>query len=127
MISGERLKALMGENGLTQSELARRVGLKQPTIYRLLNGDASGTTHLHKIARELRTSPAYLTGETDDPSPDALLPEPVTSEEREWIEHLRGLLPRDRAALLQIARTMATMAASPALNAPVLPFHGEKN
>jgi len=62
----------MEELGLSQSELARRVGVRQPTISRLLLGEAAGSKHLHVIARELRTTPQYLTGETDDPQEGAV-------------------------------------------------------
>lgn len=57
----------MSEKNLSQSGLARRVGVTQTTIRKLLSG-GYGSKHLHRIARELETTPAYLTGETDDPS-----------------------------------------------------------
>lgn len=71
MIQGERFQALLVARGISQSELARRVGLTQPTIAKLASG-GRGSAHIHKIARELGTSPAYLTGETDDPSIGAI-------------------------------------------------------
>lgn len=75
----ERLKAL----GLSQSELARRVGVSQATIAGLITGRSSGSKHLHAIARELRTTPQYLTGETDDPTEGALpLPTPEMMAEQ---------------------------------------------
>lgn len=69
----------MDERGLSQSELARRVGITQASIHKLLSGTAYGSKHLHVIARELGTTPAYLTGETDDPSAGAL---PIPTPER---------------------------------------------
>ena len=63
----ERLLAL----GISQAELARRVKVSQPTINALIRGGATGSKHLHRIAAELETSPAYLAGETDDPAPIA--------------------------------------------------------
>ena len=60
--------------GLSQSELARRVGVSQPTIYKLLRRSKKGSTHLHRIARELGTTPAYLEGEIDDPLEGAIPP-----------------------------------------------------
>lgn len=76
MIVSERVRDRMDKMGLTQSELARRVGVAQPTIYKLLNSAKKGSTKLHLIARELRTTPAYLSGETDDPDLDAPPPLP---------------------------------------------------
>ena len=61
----------MAHRALSQSELARRVGVSQATIFKLLTGESYGSKHLHRIARELETTPAYLEGETDDPAPDA--------------------------------------------------------
>lgn len=58
----------MSKNDITQSELARRVGVSQQAIHKLIVGHSSGSKHLHKIARELGTTAEYLTGETDDPS-----------------------------------------------------------
>ena len=60
----ERLKVL----GMSQAELARRVGITQPSINHLIKKGAGGSAHLHKIARVLQTTVEYLTGETDDPS-----------------------------------------------------------
>lgn len=76
MFNADRLRSRMAELSLSQSELARRVGVSQASIYRLVKGDAYGSKHLHRIARELGTTPAYLAGETDDPDLDALPPPP---------------------------------------------------
>lgn len=58
----------MEELGLGQSELARQVGIAQPSIFRVLQGDTKQPRFLHNIAQALQTSTAYLLGETDDPS-----------------------------------------------------------
>ncbi len=77
MIDTERLRERIKISGLSQAELARRVGVSQPVISQLLAGDSAGSTKLHLIARELGTSPAYLVGETDDPDEGAQpLPSP---------------------------------------------------
>lgn len=69
-----RLSERMQQCGVTQAELGRRVGLSQQAIGKLVRGDAHSSAHLHKIARELETTPAYLTGETDDPSAVVMYP-----------------------------------------------------
>ncbi|QXT34313.1 helix-turn-helix domain-containing protein [Sphingomonas sanguinis] len=61
---------------LSQAELARRVGLAQPTIYSLIHRNKVGSKHLHKIARVLLTTAEYLSGETDDPDANAPPPPP---------------------------------------------------
>lgn len=70
---GERIAARMRKLGKSQSALARDVGVSQPTIAALISGDSQGSKHLHKIARELETTVAFLLGETDDPEPGAVV------------------------------------------------------
>lgn len=53
--------------GLNQSQLARMVELKQPSIGRLITGQTRESGKLLELARALRTTPEYLTGEIDDP------------------------------------------------------------
>lgn len=78
----------------------------------LIRGSAQGSRYLHKIARALRTTPAYLMGETDDP--DAEFAESaVTAEEEEWLDQLRIVTPADRAAILQLTRSLAKCEAGP--------------
>lgn len=103
---GHRIQTLMEERGLSQAELARRVGLTQPAIFALINKNKTGSKSLHLIARELHTTPAYLNGETDDQKGDS--PEvDWSSEERELLDLMRVLQPKDRAAILQLARSLA--------------------
>ncbi|WP_081668467.1 XRE family transcriptional regulator [Sphingomonas phyllosphaerae] len=71
MIYGDRITAQLGSLGMSQSELARRVGVNQSTINGLIKGEQRSSSHLHKIARELSTSVEYLTGETDNPASTA--------------------------------------------------------
>ena len=68
MGTGERIATLRTALGLTQAALAREVGVQQGTIAKLETGLSSGSSHLHKIARILKTTPSYLACETDDPS-----------------------------------------------------------
>jgi transcriptional regulator with XRE-family HTH domain len=97
----ERLKAL----GLSQAELARRTNIPQTTINGLVRGSSRSSPHLVKIARELQTTPAYLTGEVDDPA--AEFPEfPLTSPERQWVELLRGMDSETRSAMLRISKCL---------------------
>jgi phage repressor protein C with HTH and peptisase S24 domain len=72
MIVAERVRTLMAEKGLSQSELARRVGISQTAIGKLASGETYSSRHLHVVARELGTTPAYLAGEIDDPSSGAV-------------------------------------------------------
>lgn len=117
MVIGDRIASRMREAGLSQAELARRVGVSQPTIFKLIHSNKKGSTHMHVIARELGTTPAYLMGETDDP--DSELPDyGLTAEEEEALALMRGLVPDDRKAVLQLIRSLATSAQSPAVHSP---------
>ncbi|MGA9659010.1 MAG: S24 family peptidase [Asticcacaulis sp.] len=71
-INPDRLRERIVAMGHTQSSLARKVGVTQAAIAKLLTGKAFGSSHLHKITRELGTTAAYLTGETDDATEGAL-------------------------------------------------------
>jgi len=78
MALGERITERLEAAGMSQSELARRVGMAQSSINALINRNKVGSKHLHKIARELGTTAEYLTGETDDPVEGARpMPQPV--------------------------------------------------
>jgi transcriptional regulator with XRE-family HTH domain len=122
MVLGERVKGRMEELGLSQAELARRVGVAQPTISQLIHRSKKGSTHLHRIARELGTTPAYLMGDTDDPDEDAP-PEPeFTSDERALISDYRQLSAEDRSAVRRIVQTMI---GPKTLHAPNLKYRNE--
>lgn len=107
VLIAERLKERMAAAGLSQSELARRVGVSQASINKLTSGGSKrGSAYLHRIARELSTTPAYLNGETDDPhgeAPDVQL----SSEEQRLLEIYRALPKKDRAALKVLLERMA--------------------
>lgn len=77
----ERLEAA----GLSQAGLARKIGVAQATIAKLALGESTGSKHLHRIARELGTTPQYLTGETDDPTEGAL-PTPTPEQVAEQLD-----------------------------------------
>ena len=113
----------MEMHGFSQAELARRVGVAQPTIFALIHRNKIGSKHIHKIARELGTTPAYLTGETDNPNEDAPAPATLDAESRELVERFTSLTPADRRALLQVARSMADgPSAHGAVQAPQLTY-----
>lgn len=66
----ERLTALMADKGLSQAELARMIGVKQPSIFKILSGQTLNPKNILEIATALNVDPHWLkTGEGDpDPS-----------------------------------------------------------
>lgn len=73
----ENLIAAMQRAGMNQSQLANAVGVKQPSIGRLVSGETKTTRALDLIASALGTTSAYLKGETSDPQGNASTEAPV--------------------------------------------------
>lgn len=117
MIDARRLKKRMEECGLSQAELARRVGVAQTSIFKLVSGRSYSSRHLHLIARELQTTPAYLTGETDDPTSDAP-DEALSSQDREDVALLLKLSHEDRESIRRLMRSLSSESLIPADHAP---------
>lgn len=67
----ERLVERITAAQLSYSRVARLLGVKQPTISRLAKGVQGSTARIDRLATILDTTPAYLTGETDDPVANA--------------------------------------------------------
>lgn len=102
---GHRIQNRLTQLGMSQAELARRVSVDQSTINGLIRGHSRSSKHLHLIARELGTTAAYLTGETDDVTSDA----PtfmLNHEERQWIEYLHLLGEPERKSFLTIMKSL---------------------
>lgn len=79
MTLGNRIQSRLMALGISQSDLARAVGVAQGTIAHLVSGRSRSSVHLPKIARELHTTISYLTGETEDPAENAFIP-PTAAE-----------------------------------------------
>jgi len=125
MSVGARIAERLAALGMSQSELARRTRLGQSTINGLVRGSSTSSTHLHRIARELGTTPAYLTGETDDPAGDAPDTPAIDSDSRELLELFESMSQADRRALMQVARSMGgPLPPKPTIHAPKLAFAG---
>jgi phage repressor protein C with HTH and peptisase S24 domain len=85
----ERIAERMAELGMSQADLARRVGVSQPAIQQVLNGRTGRSRVLPEIAQQLGVSVSYLLGDTDDPAA---------------VDVPRPLSPDDMAAELGVAR-----------------------
>jgi len=60
----ERLAKAMNERGVSQGALAKASGVAQPTIWRLVKGEAKGSTRLVDIANALKVSVEWLANGT---------------------------------------------------------------
>ncbi|MFN3552944.1 MAG: XRE family transcriptional regulator [Novosphingobium meiothermophilum] len=65
MIVPERLKAAMQLRGLSQSALARAANISSSMVNKLATGHARETAHIYAIAKALKCSPEYLSGEAE--------------------------------------------------------------
>lgn len=117
MAVGERLRQRLDEMGMSQSALARAVSLNQSTIAALIAGRARSSAHLHKIARALGTTPAFLEGETDDPSENA--PPPLAAPRYQALT-LQVLLPSEAALARMFEGILRAMPEGAPLDAQAL-------
>lgn len=56
----ERLSMAMSLRDITQGELARKVGMSQPAIFKLVNGETKTSRKIVEIALALEVNPAWL-------------------------------------------------------------------
>ena len=107
MTLGARIQQRINELGISQAELARRVGIRQSTLNSLINGTSRTSRSLLKIAHELQTSPEYLTGDVDDPEDEVSNHAAYSHEEFSLLSSFRKLDALDRQALLRVIDAMA--------------------
>ncbi|MDO5377751.1 MAG: helix-turn-helix transcriptional regulator [Clostridia bacterium] len=70
MAQYRRIRELREDHDLTQAELARRLGMKQPQYFRYEQGYRDLPTDiLIRLADLYHTSTDYILGRTDNPSP----------------------------------------------------------
>lgn len=80
MFDSDRFKILCKRNGTSGSYIASRLGKTRSFFTDLKNGKFNiSDTDLEIVAAALHTTPAYLMGETDDPS-EGTKKEPATGE-----------------------------------------------
>lgn len=77
------------------TRLAQSVGLKQPSISRLMSGETRTTRVIADIARALSTNVDYLTGQSDDPGPAS------TNDTRLPFRHAPAPPPDDDSVMVQ--------------------------
>ena len=99
---GERLKKKRKELGLSQEELAKRLGLKsKSTICKIERGDDNlTTTAIRKYANALNVEPGYLMGWEE------VEVQAVTDEERIKAERLYDLYTKSSLEVQQAVELM---------------------
>lgn len=114
MTIGDRIKALRISLDLSQEELGEKIGVKKQAIYKYETGIVVNLKRstIANLADALHTSPAYLMGWVNDPSPDAVLTQKefaipndeLSEKERAYVEKIKNLSP-EKQKLLDIFLT----------------------
>lgn len=112
MLVSSRLSGRMEQIGISQAELARRIGMSQQAVGKLVHGQSRETPKLHQIAKQLRTTPDYLEGRVDDPEEDADTGQRLASDELELIDLYQRLSSSQRKAFRVLLREIANDAPS---------------
>tara|TARA_Y100001973_G_C5164080_1_gene315116 strand:+ start:233 stop:1021 length:789 start_codon:yes stop_codon:yes gene_type:complete len=92
---GERIKDLMTEKGWSEGELARRAGLKQPTVHRIIAGTSKDPrqANVERIASALGVLPEVLRKGGGAAKIDAMPTGPSTSDSLASAPRLDGYVP----------------------------------
>jgi len=99
--------------------------MPQSSYNSLVNSDVRSTKYLHRLARELKTTPDYLMADTDDP--DANSPETVllSAGERELLNLYQAMDEVSQRSLMHIARSMGgPPPPKPTVHSPKLTYAG---
>jgi transcriptional regulator with XRE-family HTH domain len=103
-VLGDRIVKRIAELGITQNELALRVGMKQPGIHAIISGGVKRPRMLKEIASALETTQEFLLGESDNPClPDAVT-EKIPSAVIEAFERIPGAPLTEQELLLVIGQ-----------------------
>lgn len=101
MTLAENLRSAREEKGLSQAELARRVGVRQTLISQIEIGHVRTTKFIYKIAEELDTQAHKL---------DPRIPSPTGDEDMdEWIALYATFPDRQRPTLKETVRNLRAM------------------
>lgn len=109
MFDLNRFKELCKERGIKQAALFRAVGKDEFYASNLKRTKNVPVEFVESWAAALHTTPAYLMGETDDPSLEtkkepAGIADGLTEEDRELIEAFRAASPEKRQAILALLK-----------------------
>lgn len=69
MSVGQRIQERIDATGISQADIARAIGVSPQAVSKMVRGDTHQPQRLYQLARALETTPEYLLGETNDPTP----------------------------------------------------------
>lgn len=105
MTTGERIKFLRTKLGLSQSELAAKIGVKTPAIYKYENGLVVNLKRstIERLANVLETTPSNLMGFEEEEKPTTVTDDELSPD---TIKLLKSLSKDDLDIVLSVARQM---------------------
>lgn len=102
---GERIRGRRDELGISQTELAEKIGEAKQTIYKYESGIITNIpiSKLELIAKALNSSPAYLTGweKGKEVAPKG---NDLSDEELALLDQFRNATPEKRAAIMALLK-----------------------
>ena len=98
MTTGERIKMLRTQLGMSQTELGEKVGVKTSAIYKYENGLVVNLKRstIDKLAEALGTTGSYLMGYDDEQKTST----PLVNDDPELTEYLETLRTRPEMRML---------------------------
>ncbi len=103
MLNTERLKDQRLKLGLSKIDASKLMHLTQSGYVRYESGERNPAYPMIMVmAQALNTSPEYLTGETDDPTPDYILIDRKSSPEAFYIVEHIGNMDQDQKRRLML-------------------------
>lgn len=106
----DKIVSLAKMQGISLSSLCTRIGKTRSYLSEIASRHRNvPDEYIPELAAALHTTPAYLMGETDDPSPEtkkepAGMADGLTEEDRELIEAFRAASPEKRQAILALLK-----------------------
>ena len=109
MTIGDRVRARRIEKGMTQSELAQRLGYKsKSSVAHIENGRDIPRAMIVELSEILDTTPGYLMGWNDEQTrPETITTEPLTGDERRLLDLFRQLTPKEQGNIIGRAELLA--------------------
>lgn len=102
MTKGERIKKLRLEKGISQTELAERIGQSKQTVYKYENNIVTNIPSdvIEKIAISLDTTLSYLFGWDDTPETKSSEPPARDPLDEKILQLFSQLTPEERREVL---------------------------
>ena len=107
----DKIVSLAKAQGISLSSLCARIGKTRSYLSEIASRHRNvPDEYIPELAAALHTTPAYLMGETDDPSaetkkePTGLVADGLSDEDRELIEAFRSASPEKRQAILALLK-----------------------